>query len=130
MKTKKSKFKIAIINYNLSNLYSINNALSSLKYNTIITNSKKDILSSDLVVLPGVGAFNKAISNLKNMKIFDLIQSMYINKKPILPSSNEISQNPPSRSAKLRYGIKTNNKCDFSEFREKFNNLINVENLR
>ncbi len=53
-----------------------------------------------------------------------------INKKPILPSSNEISQNPPSRSAKLRYGIKTKNKCDFSEFREKFNNLINVEDLR
>ncbi len=53
-----------------------------------------------------------------------------INKKPILPSSIEISQNPPSRSAKLRYGIKTNNKCDFSEFREKFNNLINVEDLR
>jgi 16S rRNA (cytosine1402-N4)-methyltransferase len=53
-----------------------------------------------------------------------------INKKPILPSSSEISQNPPSRSAKLRYGIKTNNKCDFSDFREKFNNLINVEELR
>ena len=53
-----------------------------------------------------------------------------INKKPILPSLSEISQNPPSRSAKLRYGIKTNNKCDFSEFREKFYNLISVENLR
>jgi len=53
-----------------------------------------------------------------------------INKKPILPSSDEIKQNPPSRSAKLRYGIKINNKCDFSEFREKFNNLINVEDLR
>ena len=35
-----------------------------------------------------------------------------INKKPILPSSTEISQNPPSRSAKLRYGIKTNNKFE------------------
>ena len=53
-----------------------------------------------------------------------------INKKPILPSSSEIKKNPPSRSAKLRYGIKTNDKCDFSEFREKFNNLINVEDLR
>ena len=53
-----------------------------------------------------------------------------INKKPILPSPSEIRQNPPSRSAKLRYGIKTNDKCDFSEFREKFNNLINVEDLR
>ena len=53
-----------------------------------------------------------------------------INKKPILPSLSEIKQNPPSRSAKLRYGIKINDKCDFSEFREKFNNLINVEDLR
>ena len=49
-----------------------------------------------------------------------------INKKPILPGLNEIKKNPPSRSAKLRYGIKTNDKCDFSEFREKFKNLINV----
>ena len=53
-----------------------------------------------------------------------------INKKPILPSPSEIRQNPPSRSAKLRYGIKINDKCDFSEFREKFNNLISVEDLR
>ena len=53
-----------------------------------------------------------------------------INKKPILPGLSEIKKNPPSRSAKLRYGIKTNDKCDFSEFREKFKNLINIENLR
>ena len=53
-----------------------------------------------------------------------------INKKPILPSSSEIKKNPPSRSAKLRYGIKTKNKCDFNEFREKFKNLINIEDLR
>ena len=45
-----------------------------------------------------------------------------INKKPILPSANEIKENPPSRSAKLRYGIKTNDKCDFNELREKFQN--------
>ena len=53
-----------------------------------------------------------------------------INKKPILPSNSEIRQNPPSRSAKLRYGIKTNNKCDFTELREKFKNLTDVEALR
>ena len=53
-----------------------------------------------------------------------------INKKPILPSTSEIRQNPPSRSAKLRYGIKTNDNCNFSEFREKFKNLTDVEALR
>ncbi len=53
-----------------------------------------------------------------------------INKRPILPGLSEIKKNPSSRSAKLRYAIKTNDKCDFSEFREKFKNLINVEGLR
>ena len=53
-----------------------------------------------------------------------------INKKPILPSSNEIKQNPPSRSAKLRYGIKTNNNCEFNELREKFKNLTDIEDLK
>ena len=53
-----------------------------------------------------------------------------INKKPILPSSSEINLNPPSRSAKLRYGIKTSNNCNFNEFKEKFRDLINIEALR
>jgi len=53
-----------------------------------------------------------------------------INKKPILPSNSEVRQNPPSRSAKLRYGIKINDKCNFNEFREKFKNLTDVEALR
>ena len=53
-----------------------------------------------------------------------------INKKPILPSNSEIRQNPPSRSAKLRYGIKINDKCNFTEFRKKFKNLTDVEALR
>ena len=53
-----------------------------------------------------------------------------INKKPILPSNSEIRRNPPSRSAKLRYGIKTNDNCNFTEFREKFKNLTDVEALR
>ena len=53
-----------------------------------------------------------------------------INKKPILPSASEIKQNPPSRSAKLRYGIKVKNNFDFNDFREKFKNLTDVEDLR
>ncbi len=50
-------------------------------------------------------------------------------KKPILPSQKEIKQNPPSRSAKLRYAIK---KEDFYEFEtdilDKFKYLIDIEN--
>ncbi len=53
-----------------------------------------------------------------------------INKKPILPGFKEVSQNPPSRSAKLRYAIKINQKCNFNDLREKFKYLTDVEELR
>ena len=52
-----------------------------------------------------------------------------IKKKPIVPSDKEISENPPSRSAKLRYLIK---KTDFYNFdtdiEDQFKNLIEIEN--
>ncbi len=53
-----------------------------------------------------------------------------IEKKPKTPTKKELEENPPSRSAKLRYAIK---KSDFYNFKtdifEKFNNLIEIENL-
>ena len=53
-----------------------------------------------------------------------------VDKKPLTPTENEISENPPSRSAKLRYAIK---KEDFYEFEtdilKKFNYLIEIENF-
>ena len=51
-------------------------------------------------------------------------------KKPIIPNINELKINPPSRSAKLRYAIKINNKCEFEEFKKKFKHLTDVENLK
>ena len=52
------------------------------------------------------------------------------NKKPIVPSDKELKENPPSRSAKLRYLIK---KKDIYEIKtdilEKFSHLIEIENL-
>ncbi len=49
--------KITIIDYGTSNLKSINAAFNYLGYSTLITNDKKKILDSDLLVLPGVGSF-------------------------------------------------------------------------
>ncbi len=51
-------------------------------------------------------------------------------KKPIYPSSKEININRPSRSAKLRYAIKINNKINFeNDFLKKFSKLLEIENL-
>ncbi len=52
-----------------------------------------------------------------------------INKKPIVPGTKELFDNPPSRSAKLRYAVK---KSDFYNFEtdilDKFKHLIEIEN--
>ena len=58
--------------------------------------------------------------------------NLYFNikeKKPITPSLEEIKKNPSSRSAKLRYGIKIKNNCDFIELKKKFKYLLDIEQL-
>jgi len=52
-----------------------------------------------------------------------------INKKPIIPSSQEIRENFPSRSAKLRSAVKQEDIVNFdTDILEKFKNLIEIEN--
>ena len=51
-------------------------------------------------------------------------------KKPILPSEKEVKENPPSRSAKLRYLIKQDDIFDVeSDVLKKFSHLLEIENL-
>ena len=51
-------------------------------------------------------------------------------KKPIYPSEYEIKTNRPSRSAKLRYGIKINYMDNFEKgLVEKFSKLLEIEKL-
>ena len=51
-------------------------------------------------------------------------------KKPILPSKKEVNENPPSRSAKLRYLIKQQDTFDIeSDILKKFSYLLEIENL-
>ncbi len=79
--------------------------------------------------------FFKEYSEVKNSSRYlpkNILAKKYFNltkKKPIIPSSNEIKINPPSRSAKLRFAYKLDNGCDFNNFVKNFNYLIDIENL-
>ncbi len=58
-------------------------------------------------------------------KLFKLVS-----KKPIFPSQKEININKPSRSAKLRYGVKKKDIINFEkDFLKKFSKLLEIENL-
>jgi 16S rRNA (cytosine1402-N4)-methyltransferase len=51
-------------------------------------------------------------------------------KKPITPNQEELSENPPSRSAKLRFAIKKTDFFDFeTDIEDQFKNLIDIENF-
>ena len=76
---------ISIIDYKLGNLTSIANALESLKIEHEITQDIESIKRADKLILPGVGAFEYGIQNLKEMGLVDVLrEEVIIKKKPIL----------------------------------------------
>ena len=80
--------------------------------------------------------FFKSLSEKKSISRYlpkiDQPETLFrmIEKKPIKPSDKEIKENPPSRSAKLRYLIKKENFYKFeTDIFKKFNHLVEIENF-
>jgi len=72
---------------------------------------------------------NKSVSRYMPKKEEKINFFKLIEKKPIVPSEKEINENPPSRSAKLRYVVKKEDLYNFeTDILEKFDYLINIEN--
>lgn len=67
------KPKIAIIDLGINNLFSITNALEIVGCSPIITNDKNRIRKADAIIIPGVGAFDKAMDTLKGKDLIDTI---------------------------------------------------------
>ena len=76
--------KIAIIDYGLSNLYSISKALRCFADNVFITDELRVLQSADAAVLPGVGAFEAGINGLKLRGLTDGIKEFADSSRPIL----------------------------------------------
>ncbi len=56
---------IAIVDYDAGNLKSVSKALDALGQENRVTGDSKEILSADKVILPGVGSFGDAMTQLK-----------------------------------------------------------------
>ena len=73
---------------------------------------------------------NKSIS--RYVPVTQQAETLFIlnQKKAIMPTDKEVNKNLPSRSAKLRYGIKKSNFYDFeTDILDQFKNLIEIENF-
>lgn len=75
---------IAIIDYGMGNIHSVNKALELLGARTVITNNPKVIAESEKIVLPGVGAIDDAQAELERQGLVEAIKQGIKNKKPLL----------------------------------------------
>jgi glutamine amidotransferase len=73
--------KVSIIDYGMGNINSVFSAVKFLGYDVIITNDRTEILSSNKIILPGVGEFGSAVKNLEKLNLFGLIQDIYKSKE-------------------------------------------------
>lgn len=76
---------VGIIDYGMGNLLSVQNAVEYIGQKVKIITNPTEIKSVDKLILPGVGAFDDCVLNLKsNGFIESLNEEVLINKVPIL----------------------------------------------
>ncbi len=75
---------IAIIDYGMGNLRSVQKAFEAVGAQAKITNDTQSILDACSVVLPGVGAFKDCMDNLVRFDLVDVIHSSIKSGKPFL----------------------------------------------
>ena len=75
---------IAIIDYGMGNLRSVQKAFEYLGYKAVITQQPSEIQKADKVVLPGVGAFRDAMQTIKQKGIDKVLYDVVEQKKPLL----------------------------------------------
>jgi glutamine amidotransferase len=77
--------KLVIVDYQTGNLNSVKKSLDRMRVSSMISSSPKDIINTDKIILPGVGHFGKAMSNLKELNLLETLhEAVLVKQKPIL----------------------------------------------
>lgn len=75
---------IAIINYGAGNLFSVEKAFSVLGADVCVSSKAADILASEKIVLPGVGAFGDCMNQLNTSGLIPAIREGLARGIPLL----------------------------------------------
>jgi glutamine amidotransferase len=75
---------IAIIDYGVGNLYSVEKAFVRLGADVVVTSDPAAILGAARVVLPGVGAFGDCMRNLNEYGLVDVVRTVAAQGTPLL----------------------------------------------
>lgn len=75
---------IAIIDYNVGNLGSVQKAFEFIGYKAEITSEPERVAKADAVVLPGVGAFEEGMACLEKAGMLKAVKEAAAGEKPFL----------------------------------------------
>lgn len=79
-----SNLKVTIVDYGLGNIFNIQRAVEFLGYEVFFSCKHNDIINSDRLILPGVGAFEDGMIALKEKGMIETIQEYVNQNKPLL----------------------------------------------
>ena len=75
---------VAIIDYGMGNVASVQKALRFLKIDSKVTSNFEEIDNSKYIILPGVGSFHQAMENLEDRKLIPFLKEKVAEGKPFL----------------------------------------------
>ena len=75
---------IAIVDYGVGNLYSVEKAFARFSSDVVLTHEAEIIDKADKVVLPGVGAFGDCMKNFKASGLVDAVLRAVNSGKPVI----------------------------------------------
>jgi glutamine amidotransferase len=78
------KKTVAIVDYEAGNLFSVEHACKTVGLTPVITSKPENILQSDALILPGVGAFGDAMKNLRKLDLIQPLQEFAASGKPFM----------------------------------------------
>jgi glutamine amidotransferase len=79
-----TKSSIAIIDYQMGNLRSVQKGFEKVGHAAMITSDPAELRRADKIVLPGVGAFGDAIAELRRRDLVQPIKDAIAEEKPFL----------------------------------------------
>ena len=73
-----------IIDYQLGNIFSVLQACEHCNIKAVVSNNPTEVMNSDYLILPGVGAFGDAMTSLNSLGLVDSIQTHVKVGKPLM----------------------------------------------
>jgi glutamine amidotransferase len=81
---KSAEKMIAIVDYGMGNLRSVQKAFEKIGAKAVVTSSPEEVQKASKIVLPGVGAFGACMENLEKFGLIPTILKVIEQRKPFL----------------------------------------------